>query len=208
MIKLAISLSLFEFSRPSNEECSLNGFTTNQRVGQAYIMNAFMIWMIITFLKLHFQVWDHFWQLKHIWSISGAYLWIKSLKFYRVCFYCISKLRTIKIYWNKSGDHLLLPQIKPFWKMKRGLEVVSLSHFLHKFWRKLFLTLYSINCPNFIIWLLLLHEMLNNMCIVVVCFLVFDMINFEINLRFLVKPFSHMIVIQKWNLSFPWNNVF
>ena len=52
-------------------------------------------------------------------------------------------------------------------KKKRSLELVWLSHFLHDFWRKMFLTLYSIR-PNFIVWLPLLPEILNNMCIVIV----------------------------------------
>ena len=47
------------------------------------------------------------------------------------------------------------------------LEVVSLSHFWHDFWRKIFLMLNSINWPNFIIWLSLLLKILGNMCIVI-----------------------------------------
>ena len=40
------------------------------------------------------------------------------------------------------------------------MELVSLPHFLHNFWRKIFLLLYSINWPNFIIQLPLLCEIL------------------------------------------------
>ena len=43
-----------------------------------------------------------------------------------------------------------------------------------------------------IISLPLLLEMLGNMCIVLVCFPGCDIINFEINLGFLIKPFSYM----------------
>ena len=32
-----------------------------------------------------------------------------------------------------AADHLLLPHVKLFKKTKRGLELVSLSHFLHDF---------------------------------------------------------------------------
>ena len=71
---------------------------------------------------------------------SLAYFWTNSLKFYRVCFYCM-------LNW----------------------QLVSLSHFVHDFWRKPFILLYSINWPNFIVWLLLLREILWNMCIVIVC---------------------------------------
>ena len=44
-----------------------------------------------------------------------------------------------------------------------------LHHLLHNFWRKIFLLLYSITWPYFIVWLLLLCEILGNTCIVVVC---------------------------------------
>ena len=42
--------------------------------------------------------------------------------------------------------------------------------------------LYSVNWPNFTAWFSLLLEILVNMCIAVVCKLVYDDINFEINL--------------------------
>ena len=97
------------------------------------------------------------------------------------------KLRTIKIYWNWAADLLLSPHIKLFWKTKRGLELVSLPHFLHNFWRKIFLLLYSINWPNVIVWLLLLCEIFGNMCIAFVCKQSCDVMNFEINLIFLIR---------------------
>ena len=52
--------------------------------------------------------------------------------------------------------------------------------------------LYSTNRTNFIAWLPLRLEILDNMYIVIVCFPVWDVINFEINLAFPVKPFSCM----------------
>ena len=59
------------------------------------------------------------------------------------------------------------------------------------FQEKLFLMLhYSINWPNFIVWLYLLLEILANMFIAIVCFPVCDVINFEI--IFLIMPFSDM----------------
>ena len=48
------------------------------------------------------------------------------------------------------------------------MELVSLPHFLHDFLTKMFFLLYSINWPNFIVWLLLLCEILGNMCIEIV----------------------------------------
>ena len=81
---------------------------------------------------------------------------------------------------------------KAFKKTKGGLELVSLSHFLHDFWRKSFVTLYSINWPNFIVRLTLLLGILGNMYIIIVCFPGCDVIDFEINLNVPIKPFSHM----------------
>ena len=47
------------------------------------------------------------------------------------------------------------------------------------YFKKIFLILYSNNWANFIVCLLLLLEMLNNMGIVIFCFPVDDVINFE-----------------------------
>ena len=46
----------------------------------------------------------------------------------------------------------LTSYIKLFYKIKRCLELLSLPHFVHDFWRKIFVTLYSISWPNFIAW--------------------------------------------------------
>ena len=40
-----------------------------------------------------------------------------------------------------------------------------MPHFLHSFWRKKFITFYSIKWANFIVWLPLPLEILGNMCI-------------------------------------------
>ena len=55
-----------------------------------------------------------------------------------------------------ADDHLVLPHMK----------LVSLPIFLYDFSRKMFLKLYSINWPNFIVWLPLLLQILGNMFIV------------------------------------------
>ena len=47
---------------------------------------------------------------------------------------------------------------------------------------------YSINWPHFIVWLPLLLDVLGNMDIVIIFCLVFEVIIFEINRRFLIKP--------------------
>ena len=91
-----------------------------------------------------------------------------------------------------GADHLPLNKVKLFLK-KRDLELVSLHYFLHDFKNKTFLTLHFINWPNFILWLPLLLDILCNICIVNVCCQDYDIIIFEINRTFLIKPFFSMI---------------
>ena len=79
------------------------------------------------------------------------------------------------------------------------MELVSLPHFLHDFRRKICLTLYFINWPNFIAWLSSLLEILGNMCIVNFC-KVCDVINLEINLSLLIKPFFYITKCQDKNV--------
>ena len=75
--------------------------------------------------------------------------------------------------------------------LEKGLELVSSPHFVFEFLRK-FLILYSINWRNFVVWLPLLLEILDNMFIAIVCFPGCDVKNFEINVIFLIKPFFSM----------------
>ena len=65
-------------------------------------------------------------------------------------------------------------------------------HLMYGFSRKMFLVLYSRNWSNFIVSLLSLLEILGNMCIAIACFPGCDVINFDINLIFLIKPFFYM----------------
>ena len=60
---------------------------------------------------------------------------------------------------------------------------------------------YSINWLNFISWLPLLLEILDNMCIVIVWFPDCDVIDFEINLIFLMKLFFYMTKKSRQNLN-------
>ena len=80
---------------------------------------------------------------------------------------------------------LAFKSYKAFLKNKTS-RTSFLSHFLHDFWRKYFL-LYSITWLNFIGWLPLLCEILSDMCTVTVCSPGSDVINFEINLIFLIQ---------------------
>ena len=53
--------------------------------------------------------------------------------------------------------------------LEKGLGIDSLPHFAYDFSRKIFAMLYSINWPNFIVWLPSLLEILLNMCIANIC---------------------------------------
>ena len=77
-----------------------------------------------------------------------------------------------------------------FYKKELGLE----------FWRKIFLILYSIDRMNFIVWLLLLHEKLDNICILIVIIPAYDVINFE-TLVFSSSHFLHNQKSQDKNLN-------
>ena len=86
-------------------------------------------------------------------------------------------------------------------KTKKVLELVSLSHFLHDFWRKIFVTLHFIKWPNLIAWLPLLLEILGNMYIIVICCPVCDILSFEINHSFLIKLFFYITKSQDKNVN-------
>ena len=73
----------------------------------------------------------------------------------------------------------------------KGLGLASPPPIVYYFPREIFLMLCSINWPNFIVSFSLLLEILGNMCVVIICCSVFDVINFEINHSFLIKPFFY-----------------
>ena len=86
-------------------------------------------------------------------------------------------IQFVFIVWQVEGYHNISKlscgalALTSYWALenKRRLELFFLPHFPHKFWRKRFLLFFSINWPNFIVWLLLLCEILGNMCIAIVC---------------------------------------
>ena len=77
--------------------------------------------------------------------------------------------------------------------LEKGLGIV-LPHILGMIFHEKVLMLYSINWPNFIERLPVLLEILVNILvdINILQLLTSDVINFEINLTFLIKPFFHM----------------
>ena len=86
-------------------------------------------------------------------------------------------------------------------KKKRSPELVSIPHFPYNFWRKISLTLYFINWSNAIVWLPLIFEILGNICIVISYCLICDVINFEINHGFFIKPFFHITKRSGQNIN-------
>ena len=109
---------------------------------------------------------------------NWAYLWIKSRKSYNtVCFYLMPSWG-LWILLKLSCRPLAFTSYKVFLETKRGLELVSVPHFLYDFWRKIFFLLYSINWTNFTALFLVLLEILGNMCIVFVhhIFIIFKLI--------------------------------
>ena len=71
----------------------------------------------------------------------------------------------------------------------------------------MFLMLYYINWPIFIVWLSLLLEILGSMCIAIVYFPGCDVINFEINLIFLIKPFLYIIIKSRQKFKYLGNKL-
>ena len=118
-----------------------------------------------------------------------AFLWINSLNFFTVCFYRVVSWELLKYIDTKLQSncfHLILSFFK---KIKRDLELCTLPHFLHNFWRKILLLLSSVDRPNFIVWLSLLCEILGNMCIGIACKPGCDVMDFEVSLIFQIKLF-------------------
>ena len=89
-----------------------------------------------------------------------------------------------------------------FFFLEKGLGILSPQHLEYDFSRKISLMSYSINCPNFFVWLPLLLEILDIMCIAIVCFPGCDVINFKLTLSFLWSRFSTCPKIQdkNWNI--------
>ena len=98
---------------------------------------------------------------------------------------------------------LLLFYFKAFLKTKRDLELVSLSHFLYDFWRKIFIVLYSVNWANFSVWLLFLLEILDILQYVYCNYLFSSLQKFKTSkiLKLLLAFFHHAdprVSLWKW----------
>ena len=76
----------------------------------------------------------------------------------------------------------MIQRYAQFCFFRKGDAACFSSYILIIFLRKIFPMLYSINWPNSILTLPLILEILGNMCIIIICFSVYDVINFETNL--------------------------
>ena len=85
---------------------------------------------------------------------------------------------------------------------EKGLGLASASHFPNDFSRKMIFVLHSITLPDFIDWLPLFLEILPNISITTVCLPGCDVIEFEINRIFLMKPFSSMTKMSRQRLKY------
>ena len=97
---------------------------------------------------------------------------------------------TIKI--NCIKVKKLTQRCAQFRFFRKGSGYSFSTTFCAWFFKKMFFMLYSTNWPNFIVWLHLLFEISGNACIAIACFSGCDVINFEINLIFLIKSFFYM----------------
>ena len=75
--------------------------------------------------------------------------------------------------------------------LPKGLGIVSPPHFVNDLSRKMFLILYSINWPSFIVWLALLLEIFGSTCIAIVCFPCCDVVILKLILSFYQVVFLH-----------------
>ena len=91
--------------------------------------------------------------------------------------------KTLK-YWSRDMLNLNFSE--------KGLGLISTLHFVYNVSTKMFLMLYSTNWSNFIVWMPLFLEIMDNICVVIICQPGCDVIKFQINLIFLIKLFCCM----------------
>ena len=92
-------------------------------------------------------------------------------------------------YIKLSCRPLTFALYKPFLNNEKGSGISLPASLSAWFSKKKFILLFYVNWPDFIAWLFLLCEILGNMWIVIVCKPRCDVINYEINLIFLIQPF-------------------
>ena len=90
-----------------------------------------------------------------VWSLVSVYFDVLNLAYDK------NKLYKTLDSWSRNMLNFSL--------LEKGLGMVSPPHFVYDFSAKMFLMLYSSNWPNFIISLLLILDILGNMCIAFIC---------------------------------------
>ena len=94
------------------------------------------------------------------------------------------------MFWKYAYNNYNLHRTVDYWfrdmlnfvYLEKSLGIVSKPHVVYDFSRKMSLTVYSTNWPNFIVWLPLFLEIFGNMFIATVRFPGCNVINFEVNL--------------------------
>ena len=124
-------------------------------------------WKKFSWKIIHKMWWRNYSQ-NLSWKIKIEHIFVSMILSFTQSFY-VSQVEDYQEKLKLSCRPLAFTWYKALLKNKKGLELVSLPHFLPEFWKKnIFLLLYSITWPNFIVWLLLLHEILENMCILII----------------------------------------
>ena len=118
---------------------------------------------------------------------NWAYLWINSLNFYRVCFDCIFKSRTVKIYcWP-----LAFMSYKAFSKNKKRPGTSLLALFSVWFLKKnIFHIIFYLSDQNSLS--VCLYFLRYGQYVFRNCLTGCDVIELKINLSFLIRAFWHM----------------
>ena len=114
--------------------------------------------------------------------------------FLLLVFYKKIKILLKKKQWKKGYKTLdyWFRDMLNFNYLEKDLGIVYPAHLVYDYSKKNFLTLYSIKWPSFLVRLPLLLEIFVSMCIVVVCPFGCGVLNFEINLNFIIKPLLYM----------------
>ena len=102
---------------------------------------------------------------------------------------------------NKNSDRWSRDMLN-FRFSEKGLGLVSPPHFVYGFTKKMFFMLYSLHWPNFIAWVPLFLKIFGNTCITIICLPGCDVINVEINLIFLIKPFCYKTEKSRQKLKY------
>ena len=87
--------------------------------------------------------------------------------------------------------YLMIQRYAQFWFFTKGYGTSFFTTLLSRFFKKNVSYMYSINWPNFVAWLHLLLDILDNICILIFSPLC-DILNFENSLSLLIKPFFYI----------------